>query len=100
MQQPSKARSLGWIKAGLCLLLLCIISIEALHVHDSLRPLLLTSSHHCVLCMAAHLPLAVCPDTVAPVPRFRQTLGAVVLEVHRYESRAGSSLFTRPPPVA
>ncbi len=86
----------------LCLLLLCVLSIDALHVHDPLAAAAAPSGnpHHCVLCMAAHLPLALSPSAIAPTPSCRQSDIALPADTYAYESLAGFPLYMRPPPLA
>ncbi len=102
MVQLSTARDVGRWKAVLCLLLLCVLSIDALHVHDPFASAGAPSGnpHHCVLCMAAHLPLAVSPSTDAPIPQYRRLSSLPPAAAYDYESLVGFSLYMRPPPAA
>jgi len=90
-------------RAGLCLLVLFVTSLDAVHSHGPIRPLgtkPLHSGEHCVLCMAAHLPLAVRASTAVSAPVF--TAAAVLPFFHLEPAReplSTFSLYMRPPPL-
>jgi hypothetical protein len=89
-------------RAGCCLLVLLVTSLDAIHSHGPVNALgakPLRSGEHCVLCMAAHLPLAVSASTAAPVPVF--TAAAMLPSFHMEPAReplSAFSLYMRPPP--
>lgn len=87
----------------MCLLVLFFASLDAVHSHRSVNPLGTTPLHsgeHCVLCLAAHLPLAVSGGTAAIAPVF-----TAVSETPRFcaepglDRLSGFSLYIRPPPL-
>ncbi len=90
-------------RVALCLLLLFVTSLDAIHIHGpsntaGTEPL--GSGHYCLLCMAAHLPLAVGVGITAPAPVFAAAimLPLVHLEPAR-EPLNAFSLYMRPPPL-
>ncbi|MGI9102593.1 MAG: hypothetical protein ACR2IF_09140 [Terriglobales bacterium] len=101
VEQLSTARDCARWKAVLCLLLLCVLSIDALHVHDPLATAGAPAGnpHHCVLCMAAHLPLAASPIAIVPGPSRRQSGITLPIRMYAYQSLAGFQLYMRPPPA-
>ena len=84
----------------MCLLLLGLSSYDAIHVHRSVGPLenAPLSPHHCLLCLAAHLPLAVSASPAAPMLPVARATALVPKQVGRYESATSFPLYTRPPP--
>ena len=90
-------------RALLCLLLLLVTSLAAIHSHGPISPLgikPLRSGDHCVLCMAAHLPLAVGGSTLEPAPVSTAVMLLPSLHVEpAREALSGFSLYMRPPPI-
>lgn len=87
-------------RAGLCLLVLFVTSLDAIHSHGPTSPQASRSGEHCVLCLAAHLPLAVSASTAAPAPVF--TEAAMLPSLHTEPARqplSAFSLYMRPPPL-
>ena len=94
--------TVGWRKV-FCTLVLSAIVLIALHTHASIDPLddqPLNGGHHCLLCIAAHLPQAVSSGTVTPVPptAAADTLSFAAAESAR-EPQLAFSLYMRPPPA-
>jgi hypothetical protein len=58
--------------AVVCLLLMCVSSYDALHVHGSGHPLESApqAPHHCLLRLAAHLPITINALAAVPIPRY------------------------------
>jgi hypothetical protein len=87
----------------LCTVLLCTIVLVALHSHSFIDPFdkqPISGRHHCLLCIAAHLPSAMSHVATAPLqpaatPVAQSTTDA---EVTR-EPRIAFSLYMRPPPA-
>ena len=88
--------------AVLCLLLMCLTSYDAIHIHRSVGPLESAplTPHHCLLCLAAHLPVTISAGPVAPLPRFTCAAPLPPEQARSYESAATFPLYTRPPPQA
>lgn len=88
--------------AVLCLLLMCVISYDAIHVHRSVGPLESAplTPHHCLLCLAAHFPVTISAAPVAPLPRFTCAAPLPLQQAGSYESAKTFPLYTRPPPQA
>jgi hypothetical protein len=86
--------------AVVCLLLLGLSSYDAIHVHRSVGPLenAPLAPHHCLLCLAAHLPLTVSASPAAPMLPEVQAAALVPEQVRCYESASRLPLYTRPPP--
>jgi hypothetical protein len=86
--------------AMVCLLLMCVSSYDAIHVHRSVGPLESAplTPHHCLLCLAAHLPVTISAGPATPIPRFTCAAPLPPERVASYESAATLVLYTRPPP--
>ena len=86
--------------AVVCLLLMCVSSYDAIHVHRSVGPLESAplTPHRCLLCLAAHLPVAISAGPATPIPRFTCAAPLPPEQVASYESAATLVLHTRPPP--
>jgi hypothetical protein len=87
----------------LCTVLLCTMVLVALHSHSSIDPFdeqPLSGGHHCLLCIAAHLPSAMSNAAVAPLPPAASSIAltALHMEVKR-ETQIAFSLYMRPPPT-
>jgi len=82
----------------LCLLLLCATNAQAVHTHPltSVRPL--GSFDHCLLCIAAHLPLAMPAAVVAPAPLAMPSPIVIGREPLQREPLSLFPLHNRPPP--
>jgi hypothetical protein len=88
------------VTAVVCLLLLGLSSYDAIHVHRSVGPLedAPLAPHHCLLCLAAHLPLTVNARPAAPVIAVARRTTLVFDQLGSYESASTFPLYTRPPP--
>jgi hypothetical protein len=77
-----------------------VSSYDAIHVHRSVGPLegVPLSSHHCLLCVAAHLPVTISASPAAPLPRFSCAVPLPPEQIGSYESAITLTLYTRPPP--
>ena len=98
---PVRSRRVSF-SAVLCLLLTCVIVLGAIHLHPSVGPLESAplAPHHCLLCLAAHLPVTISLGPVDPLPRLA-CAGLLPLEAAvSYESAATLALYIRPPPQA
>jgi hypothetical protein len=86
--------------AIVCLLLMCVGGYDAIHVHRSVGPLESAplSTHHCLLCLAAHLPVTISAGPATPIPRFTCAAPLPPEQVASYESAATLVPYTRPPP--
>lgn len=86
--------------AVLCLLLLCLSSYDAIHVHRTVGPLenAPLGPHHCLLCLAAHLPLSLNAGPAAPMVSVACPAALVPDQPGCYESASTLPLYTRPPP--
>ena len=86
--------------AVVCLLLMCVSSYDALHVHGSVNPLESApqAPHHCLLCLAAHLPVTIIAVAAVPIPRFTCATTLPPENAGSYESAAMLTCYTRPPP--
>ena len=86
--------------AMVCLLLMCVSSYDAIHVHRSVGPLESAplTTHHCLLCLAAHFPVTISAGPATPVPRFTCAAPLPPEQVGSYESAATLVPYTRPPP--
>ncbi|HEX9120382.1 MAG TPA: hypothetical protein VF840_07580 [Terriglobales bacterium] len=86
--------------AIVCLLLMCVSSYDAIHVHRSVGPLESAplTPHRCLLCLAAHLPVTISAGPATPIPRFTCATPLPPEQVASYESAATLVLYTRPPP--
>jgi hypothetical protein len=86
--------------AVVCLLLMCVSSYDAIHVHRSVGPLESAplTPHHCLLCLAAHLPVTISAGPATPIPRFTCAAPLPPEQVASYESAATLVPYTRPPP--
>ena len=86
--------------AVVCLLLMCVSSYDAIHVHRSVGPLESAplTPHHCLLCLAAHLPVTISADPATPISRFNCAAPLPPEQVGSYESAATLVPYTRPPP--
>ena len=87
--------------AVLCLLLMCVSGYDAIHVHRSVGPLdnAPLATHHCLLCLAAHLPVTISAGPATPIPRFTCAAPLPPEQVGSYESAAMLVLYIRPPPL-
>jgi hypothetical protein len=89
-------------RALVCALLLCLIIADNLHTHRVLTPAEaapLSDSPHCLLCMAAHLPVAISEQSAIPVPSFTRETTLAAHPVCVYESCPAFTLYIRPPPI-
>lgn len=90
-------------KALLGVVLLCITTLISIHAHASADPLQadpLSGSHHCLLCVAAQLPLAVSACTDVPTPVFTAPATVTFWQLETVvEPLSTFSLYTRPPPL-
>jgi hypothetical protein len=86
--------------ACVCLLLMGLSSYDAIHVHRSIGPLegAPLTSHHCLLCLAAHVPATISTGPAAPLPRISCTAPLPLEQLGSYESAGILALYTRPPP--
>ena len=91
----------GWRRV-FCTLVLSAIVLIALHSHAFLDPLddqPINGGHHCLLCIAAHLPQAVSSSAPLPVP---PTIVAMTLVSSGAslspDAKLAFSLYMRPPP--
>ena len=86
--------------AVVCLLLMCVSSYDAIHLHRSVGPLESAplATHHCLLCLAAHLPVTISAGPATPIPRFTCAAPLPPEQVGSYESAATLVPYTRPPP--
>jgi len=77
-----------------------VSSYDAIHVHRSVGPLegAPLSSHHCLLCVAAHLPVTISASPAAPLPRISCAVPLPPEQIGSYESAITLALYTRPPP--
>jgi hypothetical protein len=89
------------IAAVVCLLLMCVSSYDAIHVHRSVGPLESTplTPHHCLLCLAVHFPVTISAGPAAPVANPGCATPLPPEQVRSYESACTLALYTRPPPV-
>lgn len=92
----------GWRRI-FCALVLSAIVLIALHSHAVLDPLdeqPINGGHHCLLCIAAHLPQAV--SSTAQILLLPSS-SAVLLTSSKtdvpHETQLAFSLYMRPPPV-
>ncbi len=95
-------RSIVRVGALVCLLLLFVSSYDATHIHawTVSPPSTPVAPHHCLLCLAAHLPLTIHASPASPAAPAGRTTALVPDEPGSYDS-AGPFLFhTRPPPQA
>ncbi len=87
-----------------CTVLLSTIVLVALHSHVCADPLTdqpLNGGHHCLLCIAAHLPSAMSQAAVVPAPpRACHVAIASANAGVNHESEIAFSLYMRPPPSA
>lgn len=87
-----------------CTVLLSTIVLVALHSHVCADPLgdqPLNGGHHCLLCIAAHLPSAMSHVSVVPVPPRASHVAIVSTSARvKHESEIAFSLYMRPPPTA
>lgn len=83
--------------------LLSAIVLVALHSHSSIDPLdeqPLTGGHHCLLCIAAHLPSAVSNAAVTPLPPVVSPIAVIATNIAiKRETKIAFSLYMRPPPA-
>lgn len=87
----------------LCTVLLCTIVLVALHSHSSIDPFdeqPLSGGHHCLRCIAAHLPSAMSHAAVAPLPPAASSITQTATDTEaRRETQIAFSLYMRPPPT-
>ena len=88
--------------AMVCLILLLVSGYDAIHVHNLVGPLedAPVAPHHCLLCLAAHMPLSIQAGPAAPVFAFSRSLAQIPGKPGGYESAATFPLYIRPPPQA
>ncbi len=86
--------------AIVCLLLMCVSSYDAIHIHGGSQQEAPVAPHHCLLCLAGHLPLTVHAGPNLPMVAFSRPAALVPDEPACYVSTCTFSLFTRPPPAA
>lgn len=83
--------------------MLSAIVLIALHSHALLDPLddhPISGGHHCLLCIAAHLPQAVSSNAqVLLLPNSSAVLLASGESDTAHEARLSFSLYMRPPPA-
>jgi hypothetical protein len=86
--------------AVVCLLLLGLSSYDAIHLHHSVGPLenAPLAPHHCLLCLAAHLPLSIHASPATPMIAVARAAALVCDQLGSYESASTYPLYTRPPP--
>lgn len=89
----------GCKRAMLCLLLLGITSLYAIHSHpwDGAKPL--ATAHQCPLCVAAHIAAAVQPGRVVMARSAVDTAILPLPEVELHEALSSFPLYVRPPPM-
>ena len=94
-----KPRLAGLI-ACVCLLLMGLSSYDAIHVHRSIGPLESAplTSHHCLLCLAAHVPATISASPAAFLPGVTCAMPLPLDKPGSYESAGILALYTRPPP--
>lgn len=97
----SRPRIVGFA-AIVGLSLLFLTSYDAIHVHSGSAssqedPV---ASHHCLLCLSAHLPLAVHVAPMLPGAAFSRAAAPIPDQPDSYDSAIAFSLYTRPPPQA
>jgi hypothetical protein len=92
----------GWRRI-FCALVLSTIVLIALHSHAFLDPLddqPINGGHHCLLCIAAHLPQAVSSSAEIPLlPNSSAVLLASSELGTPHEAQLAFSLYMRPPPA-
>lgn len=92
----------GWRRL-FCALVLSAIVLIALHSHALLDPLddqPINDGHHCLLCIAAHLPQAVSSRTQLPLLPSSFSILHASSEIHAsHEAQLAFSLYMRPPPA-
>jgi hypothetical protein len=86
--------------AIVCLLLLGLSSYDAIHVHRSVGPLenAPVAPHHCLLCLAASMPLGMHAIPAAPIAPIARPAALITDQVVAYESASTFPLCIRPPP--
>jgi len=87
-----------------CTVLLSTIILVALHSHVCADPLTdqpLNGGHHCLVCIAAHLPSATSNVMAVPLPPSSCHVAVASTDsvLHR-ETQIAFSLYMRPPPLA
>lgn len=86
-----------------CTVLLCAIALVAFHSHSASDPFdeqPMSGGHHCLLCVAAHLPSAMSTTTVVPVPPAAGSIALTLTDSEqRREAQITFSLYMRPPPA-
>jgi len=90
------------VAAVLCLLLVGVISYSAIHVHGSAASLEETplAPHHCLLCVAAHLPLSIHAGPSLTIVNSPRPAAVAAENPGSYESSIKFPFCTRPPPQA
>jgi hypothetical protein len=88
------------VAAMVCLLLMCVGSYDAIHLHRSVGPLegAPLTSHHCLLCLAAHFPVTISAGPATPIPHFTCAAPLPPEQLASYESAATLVHYIRPPP--
>ncbi len=82
------------------LLLLGISSFDSVHIHNwsGSQQNTPVAPHHCLLCLAAHLPMTVHVSPMPPRVAFSRRAPVAAVEPGSYDSVITFSLYTRPPP--
>ena len=87
-----------------CTVLLCTIVLVALHSHVCADPLTdqpLNGGHHCLRCVAAHLPSTMSNVAVVPLPPPTSHVAVVApTSASKHDSEIAFSLYMRPPPTS
>lgn len=91
---------LAEVVACVCLLLMGLSSYDAIHIHRSVGPAESAplTSHHCLLCLAAHVPAAVSASPAAALLSISCMTQLPPEQADSYESAGMLPLYTRPPP--
>jgi hypothetical protein len=87
---------------AVCLFLICLASFNVLHIHGSGGSSEHTpaAAHHCLLCLAAHLPLSIPAGPALPVLGLSRPAAPAPEICACYDSAKPFSLSIRPPPQA
>jgi len=99
VRQAGRQRFVG-LGAFVCLLLLFVSSYAAIHIHPwsgspANEPV---APHHCLLCVAGHLPLTVHASPTAPAAPYHRATALVAEEPGSYDLASTFPFYTRPPP--
>ena len=86
-----------------CAVLLSAIVLVALHSHSYIDPFdeqPMSGGHHCLLCIAAHLPSAMSSASIAPLLPVASSVALSATDSQvRPEAEIAFSLYMRPPPL-